>query len=190
LVALPPIAFPESYGGPTPSFPILTEEVGYLLAISRQLGVINEMVDEVRFVLDSLFIGPAQRATSQLRYNGERLPPTIDDAVKAGRIVSEIAALPPIYLEDLLQWVQQFVTDEAKEVIQDGGKLGLAESFKEMIVQLYTQAVGLLLYAQVSGDPELGTMRVQQSLYKLASQLLTLFTMADSVGVRYIPARR
>ena len=155
-----------------------------LVVISRQLGVINETVDEVRFVLDSVFIGPAQRATLQLLYNGPQSPFTTLAA--AAPLDSHISALPPIYLEDLLQWTQNFVSGEAQEVIQEGGKLGLGEDFKEMIAQLYTQAVGLFLYAQVSGGPGFGTMRVQQSLYKLASQLLALFNMADSVGVRYI----
>jgi hypothetical protein len=158
-----------------------------LVVISRQLGVINETVDEVRFVLDSVFIGPAQRATYQLIYHGDHSP--FHASAAATSLDPEISSLPPIYLEDLLQWVQNFVTGEAQEVIQGGGKLGLGEDFKEMIAQLYTQAVGLLLYSQTAGGPGFGSMRVQQSLYKLAAQLLTLFTMADSVGVRYIPPR-
>ena len=159
-----------------------------LVVISRQLGVINETVDEVRFVLDSVFIGPAQRATYQLIYHGHHSP--FDASATATTPLDPvISSLPPIYLEDLLQWVQNFVTGEAQEVIQNGGKLGLGEDFKEMIAQLYTQAVGLLMYARAIAGPGFGTARVQQSLYKLAAQLRTLFTMADSVGLEYIPSR-
>jgi hypothetical protein len=78
-----------------------------LVFISRQLGVISEVVDEVRFVLDSVFIGPAQRDTLQ--------------------VVAQDPAgnqLPPIYLSDLLRWIQDYVGAEAQDVIQNAGKFG------------------------------------------------------------------
>jgi hypothetical protein len=139
-----------------------------LVIISRQLGVINEVVDEVRFVLDSVFVGPAQRETLLLTFGD----PT----------------LPPIYLEDLLVWIQDFVSGEAQDVIQNGGRLGIGEDFVSMIQQLCTQAYGLYLYAQSAGTA-LQTMRVQQSLYKLTTQLWDLNNVAAPVGVSYIAPR-
>src|SRR5262249_16441346 len=62
-----------------------------LVIISRKLGVISEVVDEVCFVLDSVFIGPAQRDTLQVVFN------TI--TFTSGTAVQ----LPPIYLSDLLR---------------------------------------------------------------------------------------
>jgi len=160
-----------------PSSPFLGTQ---LVVISRQLGVISETVDEVRFVLDSVFIGPAQRQTVQLLFNTLTTAPPV------------VQALPPIYLEDLLQWMQSFVNGEAQDVIQNGGKLGIGEDFVVMTSQIYTQAVGLYLLSQQTAPPvtAMGTNRVQQSLYKLATQLALFSDMAAAVGVPYIPARQ
>jgi hypothetical protein len=145
-----------------------------LVGISRQLGVIGETVDEVRFVLDSVFIGPAQRETLQLNFKS--LP-------------HGLAALPPIYLEDLLSWMQNFVGAEAQEVIQNGGKLGLGEDFIAMIRQLFNQAHGFYLIAQAHTGSAISTDRVQQSIYKLCKQLEELYNLAAPVSVTYIAPR-
>jgi hypothetical protein len=144
-----------------------------LVIISRQLGVVSETVDEVRFVLDSVFIGPAQRETLQIDFAS-----------------TKVAQLSPIHLEDMLQWMQDFVGAEAQNVIQTGGKLGLGEDFIAMIKQLYYQAYGLYQFSQGSIAPAMSTARVQQSLYKLALQLEDLYKMAKPVSVAYIRRRQ
>jgi len=162
-----------------PSSPFLGTQ---LVVISRQLGVISETVDEVRFVFDSVFVGPAQRQTVQLDFS------SLKDQLSGP--LSRVVHLPPIYLEDLLLWMQNFVGAEAQDVIQNGGKLGLGEDFIVMCSQIYTQAAGLYLLS-LHNPPiaAMGTNRVQQSLYKLATQLGDFCTMAASVGVPYIPPR-
>src|ERR1019366_6274643 len=82
----------------------------------------------VRFVLDSVFIGPSPRETYQISSSG--------------------LGLPPIYLEDLLNWIQNFVGKEAQDAIANGGKPGIGLEFITMIDQLRTQAWGLYSYAQ------------------------------------------
>jgi hypothetical protein len=156
-----------------------------LVVISRQLGVISEAVDEVRFVLDSVFVGPAQRETLQILF--EKIP--IADPT-TGAIVSNVE-LPPIYLADLLQWMQDFVGAEAQDVIQNAGKLGLGEDFDTMIQQLYFQAYGLYEFASKTPPiAALSTPRVLESLYKLTNQLDKLFDMASPpIGVLYLPPR-
>jgi hypothetical protein len=149
-----------------------------LVVISRQLGVISEVVDEVRFVLDSVFVGPAQRQTLQVIFQ-----------IPGG---GAAAGLPPIYLEDLLQWMKDFVGAEAQEVIRNAGRFGLGEDFITMIQQLYLQAYGLYQFAQspIAPAAALRTGRVQQSLYKLLSQLNDLYNMAvPPIGVAYLPPR-
>ena len=147
-----------------PSSPFLGTQ---LVVISRQLGVISETVDEVRFVLDSVFIGPSQRATLQ--------------------ISSPLLGLPPIYLEDLLNWIQTYVGPEAQDAIQNGGKLGIGQDFTAMIYQLCTQAWGLYHYVQTQVGTAIGTARVQQSMFKLTQQLWDLYNFAFSLGVTHIP---
>ena len=155
-----------------------------LVVISRQLGVISEVVDEVRFVLNSVFIGPAQRDTLQV----VALDPSNNQ-------------LPPICLSDQLQWIQDYVGAEAQDVIQNAGKFGLGEDFTSMIGQLYSQAYGLYsatlpayaAYALLLGlpplPPSMSTHRVQQSLYKLVLQLYDLYNMANAIGAQYLAPR-
>ncbi|MGB6310414.1 MAG: hypothetical protein WBF89_21755 [Steroidobacteraceae bacterium] len=159
-----------------------------LVVISRQLGVISETVDEVRFVFDSVFVGPAQRQTVQLLFHNLG-PATLPAAVP---LAPHVKSLPPIYLEDLLLWMQNFVGGEAQDAIQNGGKLGVGEDFVVMTGQIYTQAVGLYLLSLSSIAPiaAMATNRVQQSLYKLATQLGDFCTMAAAIGTPYIPARQ
>jgi hypothetical protein len=144
-----------------------------LVIISRQLGVVSETVDEVRFVLESVFIGPAQRETLLVDFAG-----------------TGVADLSPIRLEDMLQWMQDFVGAEAQNVIQTGGKLGLGEDFIAMIKQLYFQAYGLYQFSQLGTAAAMSTARVQQSLYKLAAQLADLYHMAKPVSTAYIRPRQ
>jgi hypothetical protein len=140
-----------------------------LVVISRQLGVISETVDEVRFVLDSVFIGPSLRQTTQ--------------------ISNPAIGLPPIYLEDLLIWIQTFVGQEAQDAIQNAGRLGIGQDFIAMIYQLCTQSWGVYSYAQLQVGTAIGTVRVQQSLFKLTQQLWDLYGFASSIGVPYLPPR-
>jgi hypothetical protein len=143
-----------------------------LVVISRQLGVISEVADEVRFVLDSVFIGPAQRDTLQV----VALDPFGNQ-------------LPPIYLSDLLQWIQDYVGAEAQDVIQNAGKFGLGEDFTGTVGQLYSQAFGLFNFALAGAPLPISTPRVLRALYKLMFELSNLYSMANAIGVSYLPPR-
>jgi hypothetical protein len=141
-----------------------------LVWISRQLGVVSEAVDEIRFVLDSVFFGPAERET---------LPLT-------GLTDKENHKLPEIMLESLLSWIQSFVTSEGPDIIQAGGRFGIGEDFQQMVDQLYRYAHALAHFAKHS-DPPIGTERVVFALRKLARQLDRLSQMARSVGITELP---
>jgi len=146
-----------------------------LVIISRQLGVISEIVDEVRFVLDSVFIGPQERQTALLNL---------------AALGGQFSNLPPIFLEDLLSWTQAFVTDEAPAVIQSGGKFGLGEDFCAMIWQLSQQIYGAFQYAYTVGTPPgINTVRVLTSMQKLAGEIYELYTLAYPVGASYLQPR-
>jgi hypothetical protein len=81
-----------------------------LVLLSRQLSVIAESVNEVRFTLDSVFIGPAERQTLQINF-GSPAPPNT----------------PSMFLEDLLTWIDSFASEEGPRLIQDGGKFALGK---------------------------------------------------------------
>jgi hypothetical protein len=76
--------------------------------ISRQLQVVAEMVDEVRFTMDSVFLGPAERQTIMLNYAGSA----------------------PMFLEDLLLWIQNLAMVEGPNNIQTSGKFGVTQVYQ------------------------------------------------------------
>ena len=88
-----------------------------LVLLSRQLSVVAESVNEVRFTLDSVFIGPAERQTLQIRFSPSDDP-------------------PPMFLEDLLTWIDSFAAEEGPRLIQDGGKFAVGESFGPIATEL------------------------------------------------------
>ena len=129
-----------------------------LVWLSRQLSVVAESVDQVRFTLDSVFIGPAERQTMQMIF-----PPP----------------LPSIYLEDLLSWVQGFASTEGPGLIQDGGKFAVHNTFYPIVKQL--QAV-VAKAPGVTGLPKgFYTARVHLSLIDLASELNELVRLAQPI---------
>jgi hypothetical protein len=152
-----------------------------LVLISRQLGVISEVVDEVRFVLDSVLVGPSQRQSLLLDFSTITTLPNLTG-------MDPNSVLPPIYLEDLLTWIQTFVTVDAPPVIQDAGRLGVGADFLQMISELVDQTYGLYVIAPSQGGG-MGTGRVMQSLYKLLLRLNELYQTAQPVSTAYIGPR-
>lgn len=132
-----------------------------LVLLSRQLSVVAESVDEVRFAMDSVFIGPAERQTMELHFDGD----------------------PALFVEDLLNWIQRFATEEGPRLIQDGGKFGVQNTFFPVATQLQR----LVHNAQDPNPANISlprgfhTTRVQRSLQELADQLQELVDLAQPV---------
>jgi hypothetical protein len=136
-----------------------------LVLLSRQLSVVAEAVNEVRFTLDSVFIGPAERQTLQIDFAN--------------------AANPSMFLEDLFTWIDGFASDEGPRLIQDGGKFAVGESFVPISTRLQQLVDGLLIQGSqgqpqnASGLPKgYKTQRVQRSIEELAGQLKQLVNLA------------
>jgi hypothetical protein len=100
-----------------------------LVLLSRQLSVIAESVNEVRFTLDSVFIGPAERQTLQIQFS---------------------SGDPSMFLEDLLTWIDSFASEEGPRLIQDGGKFAVGESFVPIGTQLQTLVAGAVTPANAT----------------------------------------
>jgi hypothetical protein len=139
-----------------------------LVLISRQLNVIVETVEEARFVLDSVFIGPNERRTLLLRFD--------DDA------------FPPMFLEDLLEEIVSFVKDEGPRLLRDGGKISVTNnilpvvrSLKEMVVQARNPKDKHKL------PDGFKTARVHHSLDDLRDQLGELIRLAEQVEQKLPP---
>jgi hypothetical protein len=144
-----------------------------LVLLSRQLSVVAEAVDQVRFTLDSVFIGPAERQAIELKDTGTLTGP---------------GSFPysSIFLEDLFSWISNFATEEGPRLIQDGGKFGVQNTFYPVAHQL-ADAVGALL-GIVNSAPGTGGLppgmyapRVQFSVKDLSKQLHVLARRAKPI---------
>jgi hypothetical protein len=137
-----------------------------LVLISRQLSVTAELVDELRFAFDSVFIGPSERQTLRLIFHSN------DD---------------PIYLEDLLLWIQTLVTDEAPAVIQSGGKFGVHQ-VHEMVRRLHRLVKEAADPADKTKIPKAYfAPRVTITLQTLAVQLAELSRILSQVETKRLP---
>jgi len=140
-----------------------------LVPLSRQLSVISEAVDEVRFTLDSVFIGEAERQTLRLDFR-----PRLDS----------------MYAEDFLQWVQNFVRDEAPIYIQQGGKFGIGNSLLPLARRLRSMTHRLVrgVRARAAHLPAgMRTQRVERALDSLHQELRELVRLAVPLAVDFTP---
>jgi hypothetical protein len=139
-----------------------------LVLLSRQLSVVAESIDEVRFTLDSVFIGPAERQTIEL--DSTLVPPF---------------PLPPIFLEDLLSWIQNFATEEGPRLIQDGGKFGVQNTFfpvADKLLKMVSELLKIVTAVPAAGlPPGAYTKRVQKSVGDLNDQLRQLADFARPI---------
>jgi hypothetical protein len=139
-----------------------------LVLISRQYSVVAETVNEVRFVLDSVFIGPAERQTLLLEFANP--------------------AFPPMFLEDMLREIEDHATNEGPRLLQDGGRISVSNNILPIVnnyVQLVQQAHHPTNLKSVPDGYR--TPRVQRALDDLHDQLQAVITLAVPVEQQVPP---
>jgi hypothetical protein len=140
-----------------------------LVLISRQFSVIAETVNEVRFALDSVFIGPSERQTLLLQFAD--------------------STLPSMFLEDFLRGVEQHVTIEGPRLIQDGGRLAVNNNILPVVISLEHLADQARRPTNINTLPDgYKTARVQRTLDDLDDQLSELIGLAKPIGRDVPPA--
>jgi hypothetical protein len=137
-----------------------------LVLLSRQFSVVAETVNELRFTLDSVFIGPSERQTLLLQF----------------------ATFPSMFLEDVLREVEDFATAEGPRLLQDGGRISVPNN----ILPVLTSLSGLIGEARrpvnIKSLPEgYRTVRVQRALDDLNDQVKELINLAVPVGQEVPP---
>jgi hypothetical protein len=139
-----------------------------LVLISRQLSVIVETVNEVRFALDSVFIGPSERQTLQLQFAD--------------------STLPPMFLEDVLREVETFASDEGPRLLRDGGRLAVNNNIIPVVESLQNLVEEAHDPTNINILPDgFRTARVRNALDDLNDQLEALLTLTGQIG-RDVPA--
>jgi hypothetical protein len=137
-----------------------------LVLISRQLGVIAETVNELRFALDSVFIGPNERQTLLIEFRDRY-------------------ELPAMYLEDVLTEIESSVTDELPRLIQDGGRIAITNNLLPVLQTLMNMVQGAKDPQNLDALPDgFSTARVRHALDDLSDQLTQLFTQGQQVGMQ------
>ena len=133
-----------------------------LVLISRQFTVIAETVNEVRFALDSVFIGPNERQALLLEFTDQ--------------------ALAPMFLEDVLTEVESFASDEGPRLLRDGGKISVTNNILPVVQshQNLVEEAHEPLNINVLPDG-FKTARVRNSLDDLNDQLEALVVLIQQV---------
>ena len=140
-----------------------------LILISRQFNVIVETVNEVRFTLDSVFIGPNERQQLLLEFPGH---------------------LPSMYLEDVLREVEDFMSDEGPRLIRDGGRIAVNNNLLPVVDTLIEMIREARQPRNLGRLPDgYKTPRVRNSMDDLRGQLQQLRSLAQQVGTP-IPSPR
>jgi hypothetical protein len=133
-----------------------------LVLISRQFTTISETVNEVRFALDSVFIGPSERQTLLLRFAD--------------------ATLAPMFLEDVLGEVEKFAGDEGPRLLRDGGKISVTNNILPVVRSLQNMIEEAHVPVNIDELPDgFRTARVRNSLDDLQDQLEALIELIEQV---------
>ena len=134
-----------------------------LILIGRQFNVVAETVNEVRFALDSVFIGPNERQQLLLEFH---------DA-------------PAMYLEDMLTEIEGTVTDEGPRLIKDGGRIALYNNVRPVLYSLIEMVEGAKDPYNLPRLPDgYRTPRVRRSLDDLHDQLGYLKQLVEQVEMK------
>jgi hypothetical protein len=135
-----------------------------LVLLSRQLLVVAESVDEVRFTLDSVFIGPAERQATEIKFPGH-------------------PELQSLFLEDLLSWVRNFATDEGPSLIQNGGKYGVQNTVTPVVKKLLLMVTNLPTSSTPANPwpPAFFAPRVQLATQNLVAELKRFLALAKPI---------
>ena len=132
-----------------------------LVLLSRQLLSVSEDVDDIRFAMDSVFLGPSERQTMPVNFGGKTA----------------------MFFEDFASWVQNFAATEGPQLIQTGGKFGVQHSFLPVIQNFQIMADGAVDPNPANAGLPRGfhTARVQRALQQLADDLQQLIVLASQV---------
>ena len=169
-----------------------------MVLVSRALAVVVESVDEVNFTMDSVFLGPAERQTLKLNFKGKTVSlPKVPDLLDAGSYSFNNAS--PLFVAELLDWINRVASEEGPRLIQDSGKDGVA-ALNPTLDYLRAYARGALIYIEDTNHTPIGgvqdlnavprgyrTPRVQRAIRELADALDQAYGFASQIKGLQIP---
>jgi hypothetical protein len=158
-----------------------------LVLMSRALEVVAQGVQDAYYTMDSVFMGDAERQTSQLVFSNA--PYWILENRKTKPQLEQLkSGTSGLFVAELLDWVYRAASEELPGLLQDAGKDGLA-SFKaatDRLRRFVRAAVG----QHAPGIPEgYRTPRVNRAMQLLADGLDEAYFLADEVRSAEFPAQ-
>ncbi|MBW4568519.1 MAG: hypothetical protein KME31_10960 [Tolypothrix carrinoi HA7290-LM1] len=155
-----------------------------LVLLSQALSVVAESVQETYRIMDSVFLGPAERQAVWIDFAKARQNPPNRDRKSAFPLpdgtqytIEETKQLKPaMTIEKLLSWTLNWSTKEAPTIAIAGGKLGIAKS----IVETSNRLMILMQAASFVRVPNTAFQRagVVRALRDLAFQLYEVKRLA------------
>ena len=132
-----------------------------LVLLSQQLEEVAESVSEAYDAMDSVFFGPAERQTTQLKLDGQ----------------------PFITVAELLGWVDKFATVDGPKWLQDSGKDGvsLVASTAEQLYDLVRQASHKSKSPSSNPSRAFHTARVHRAFDVIRDGLQSTFNLATQI---------
>lgn len=140
--------------------------------LGRALAVVAESVQQTYFVMDSVFLGAAERENTELELE-------IDGSSTR------------VFIGELLNWVENFALDEGPRLIQEGGKDGVIYSFlptvrklTELVKAAADVSAGRATIAAGAGSKPTAafhSVRVGRSLDELSFHLEKTAERADQI---------
>jgi hypothetical protein len=147
-----------------------------LVLLSQQLAAVGEAVQEVKFAMDSVFLGPAERQTVVLDFTALKTPDPPD-------LVAGPPALDPITISELFDWVTAVSADELPRAIEESGKEGVIALFSTLeLVGRYVEATEQLSAQRTNNPtPKFHNVRVTTSLANLQVVVTEAVGLAEQI---------
>lgn len=175
--------FIRTYEGRTERKPFFGTQ---LVLMSRALEVVAEGVQDAYYTMDSVFMGDAERQTSQLIFNSKEVW-----VLKTRKGPPEPYPFPHntsgLFVAELLDWVYRSASEELPGLLQDAGKDGL-ESFKSATDQLRKFVRAAIDQRAPGIPPGYYTPRVSRAMQLLADGLDEAFLLASEIPSPEFPA--
>lgn len=153
-----------------------------LVLLSQTLEAVAESVREAYDAMDSVFFSAVERQTTDIDFvsydkDGKEIP------IKVGNQVLFDKTPPRMTITELLGWIEDFASVEARRLIQDAGKDGIVAA-RRTLRQLRDLSTGARLKSEDgSGNASRGfhSSRVKRALQELETQLKKAYQLAADV---------
>jgi hypothetical protein len=160
-----------------------------LVLISRALEVVAQGVQDAYYTMDSVFMGDAERQTSQLVFTNLNLAGIdIPDGRGSREQLRLIDPQSGLFVAELLDWVYRAASEELPALLQDAGKDGI-ESFIASTDRLrkFVHASRVPPQRAPGLPPGYYTPRVQRALQLLADGLDEAYGLAHEIRPPDLP---